>query len=402
MTRKQWLVVGALVALIAVPVMLKVSGGGTEKSVDVERVTGRSLTPTVLASGTLTYESLVTLAPEVTGRVKEILVKEGDQVKRDQLLMRLDPAAPRAAIEQSKAQVRQARLRIERGQVDVAAQVTKVRRFEALKATGMVDANSLQELTSARDLAEVDLRTSREQLTQAEAQLRQAEEALAKTEIRSPLDGKVTAIYVKVGQTAVPSFSGISGSILVDVADTASIDAEINVDETDIARIRMGAQARVVPAAFPDRTLPGTVDQVAIAPRMQAGQNKSYLVRIRLANTEGVTFHPGMSCRAEVLTNTREDAQVLAVPVQAVRYEDNPDKASQAEKSLASVYVYDGGRAHKRTVTTGTADDSYIAIVSGLKEGEQVIVGPAKTVLFLVDGEKLRLNAVAEPALAAK
>jgi len=402
MKRKQWIVLGATVALIALPVILKVSRGGTEKSVDLERVTAHALTPTVLASGTLTYESLVTLAPEVTGRVKEILVKEGDQVKRDQLLMRLDPAAPRAAIEQSQAQVRQARLRIERGEVDVAAQVTKVKRFEALKANGMVDANSLQELAAARDLAEVDLRTSREQLSQAQAQLRQAEEQLAKTEIRSPLDGKVTAIYVKVGQTAVPSFSGISGSILVDVADTASIDAEINVDETDIARVRMGAEARVVPAAFPDKTLQGVVDQVAIAPRIQAGQNKSYPVRIRLTNTEGVIFHPGMSCRAEVLTNSKDDAKVLAVPVQAVRYEDNPDKSAQAEKSLASVFVHDGGRAVKRTVTTGTADDSYIAIVSGLKEGEQVIVGPAKTVLFLVDGEKVSLNTAAKAAPAAK
>jgi len=402
MTRKHWIVVGALVALIALPVILKVSRGGTEKVVDLERVTGHALTPTVLASGTLTYESLVTLAPEVTGRVQEILAKEGDQVRRDQLLMRLDPKLPQAAIEQSKAQVRQARLRIERGEVDVASQVTKVKRFEALKADGMVDANSLQELTSARDLAEVDLRTSREQLSQAEAQLRQAEEQLAKTEIRSPLDGKVTAIYVKVGQTAVPSFSGISGSILVDVADTASIDAEINVDETDIARVRMGAQARVVPAAFPDKTLLGVVDQVAIAPRMQAGQNKSYPVRIRLTNTEGVIFHPGMSCRAEVLTNSKDDAKVLAVPVQAVRYEDNPDRSATAEKSLASVFVYDGGRAVKRTVTTGTADDSYIAIVSGLKEGEQVIVGPAKTVLFLVDGEKLSLNPAAQAAPVAK
>jgi len=90
------------------------------------------------------------------------------------------------------------------------------------------------------------------------------------------------------------------------------------------------------------------------------------------------------------------------VPVQAVRYEDNPDKSSQAEKSLASVYVFEGGRAVRRTVTTGTADDSYIAIVAGLKEGDQVIVGPAKTVLFLVDGEKLRPNAAAKSTTAAK
>ena len=400
MTRKQWIVVGALVALIALPVVLKLSRGGTDKVVDLERVTGHALTPTVLASGTLTYESQVTLAPEVTGRVKEILVEEGDQVKRDQLLMRLDPAAARAAIEQSQAQVRQAKLSIERRQVDFDAQVVKLKRFEALQEKGLYDANSLQELTSQRNLAEVDLRTSREALSQAQAQLSQAEEMLAKTEIRSPLDGKVTAIYVKVGQTAVPSFSGISGSVLLDVANTASIDAEINVDETDIARVRMGAQARVVPAAFPDKTLLGVVDQVAIAPRIQPGQNKSYPVRIRLTNAAGVIFHPGMSCRAEVLTNSKDDASVLAVPVQAVRYEDNPDKSSKAEKSIASVFVYANGRASKRAVSTGTADDSYIAISTGLNEGEQVIVGPAKTLLFLVDGEKVGISV--KPELAAK
>ena len=265
MNRKKWIAAGVIVALIAVPVALKLSRADSNKSVDVEQVSLRALTPTVLASGSLTYESQVTLAPEVTGRVQQILVEEGDQVRRDQLLMRLDPKLPQAAIEQSKAQVRQARLRIERSQVDFDAQLTKLKRYEALKANGMVDANSLQELSSARDLAEVDLRTSREQLSQSEAQLRQAEEQLAKTEIRSPLDGKVTAIYVKVGQTAVPSFSGIAGSVLVDVADTASIDAEINVDETDIANVKVGAEARVVPAAFPDKTLSGKVDQVAIA-----------------------------------------------------------------------------------------------------------------------------------------
>ena len=402
MTRKQWIVVGAIVVLIVVPVVLKLTRSDTDKAVDVEHVTAHALTPTVLASGSLTYESEVTLAPEVTGRVKEILVKEGDQVNRDQLLMRLDPKASQAAIEQTQAQVRQARLSIERRQVDFDAQVIKVKRYEALQAKGMVDTNSLEALVSSRDLAEVDLRTGREQLSQSLAQLSQAEEQLAKTEIRSPLDGKVTAIYVKVGQTAVPSFSGIAGSTLVDVADTTSIDAEINVDETDIANVKVGADARVVPAAFPDKTLLGKVDQVAIAPRLQAGQNKSYPVRIRLANTAGVVFHPGMSCRAEVLTGAQGDVKVLAVPVQALRYEDNPDKSSKTEKSLASIFVYDGAKVVKRPVTTGTADDSYIAITAGLKEGEQVVVGPAKTLLFLLDGEKVNISPAVKTDPSAK
>ena len=402
MTRTQWIVVGAIAALIVIPVGLKLSRDDTHKAVDVEPVGLRALTPTVLASGSLTYESQVTLAPEVTGRVTEILVEEGDEVKRDQLLMRLDPAAPRAAVEQSQAQVRQARLSIDRRQVDFDTQVAKVKRFEALRAQGMVDANSLADLVSARNLAEVDLRTSREQLSQALAQLRQAQEVLAKTEIRSPLNGKVTAIYVKVGQTAVPSFSGIAGSTLVDVADTTSIDAEINVDETDIARVRVGSEARVVPAAFPDKVLVGTVEQVAIAPRQALGQNKSYPVRIRLTNTAGVVFHPGMSCRAEVLTGSLTDAKVLAVPVQALRYEDNTDKSAKAEKSVASVFVLADGRAVKRSVSTGTADDSHIAVTAGLKEGDRIVVGPAKTLLFLIDGEKVNVNTAAKTEPAAK
>ena len=80
------------------------------------------------------------------------------------------------------------------------------------------------------------------------------------------------------------------------------------------------------------------------------------------------------------------------MPVQSLRYEDNPDKSSKAEKSVASVFVLDDGRAKKRPVTTGVADDSYIAVTTGLKEGDQVIVGPAKTVLFLVDGEKVKVK----------
>src|SRR5262245_10464559 len=123
MTRKQWIVTGAIVALIALPVILKLTRSDAHKAVDTQAAGTHALSPTVLASGTRTYESQVTLAPEVTGRVQEILVQEGDEVKRDQLLMRLDPKLPRAAIEQSKAQVRQARLRIERSQVDYDAQV---------------------------------------------------------------------------------------------------------------------------------------------------------------------------------------------------------------------------------------------------------------------------------------
>ena len=251
-------------------------------------------------------------------------------------------------------------------------------------------------------MAEVDLRTSREALSQAQAQLSQAQEQLAKTEIRSPLDGKVTAIYVKVGQTAVPSFSGIAGSTLVDVADTTSIDAEINVDETDIARVKVGADARVVPAAFPDKVLHGKVDQVAIAPR-----------QIRRAEQELSGPHPpdqhggrGVPSRHELPRRgphgirRRAEGARGSRAVAALRRQ--PGQIRRGGKIGGQRVCLRGRPAKKRTVTTGTADDSYIAIISGLKEGEQVVSGPAKTLLFLLDGEKVKHPNTAKTEPAAK
>jgi HlyD family secretion protein len=184
------------------------------------------------------------------------------------------------------------------------------------------------------------------------------------------------------------------------VADTTSIDAEINVDETDIARVKVGAEARIVPAAFPDKTLIGRVDQVAISPRQQAGQNKSYPVRIKLNSDTGVTFHPGMSCRAEVLTGAGTQTPVLAVPVQALRYEDSaaitsgssPGSKAATDKSTTSVFVLKDGKVVKKVVQTGVADDAYIAVTKGLEAGEKVVTGPSKVLLFLKDGDKAAIN----------
>lgn len=384
------MVAGALLIVVAVPVTLKQIHGKAGKPVEVESATERILAPSILASGALAYETQVTMAPEVTAQVKEILVVEGNLVRRNQLLMRLDPTAPRAEIEQYSALIRQSELTIETRRLQYESLVTKWQRFNALKQQGMIDANTLDDLVSQKDQAEVALRTSREALAETQAQLNAARERLAKTEIRAPMDGQVTAIFIKVGETAVQGFSSIAGSQLLQVADTTHIDAEINVDETDIARIKVGADAKVVPAAFPDEVLHGEVDLVSISPRQQVGQNnKSYPVRIRLINTSAETFHPGMSCRAEVMTVLGNQDKVLAVPVQAVKYEELPDAK---DKTTTSVFVVDNNVARKQEVSVGTADDSYIAITKGLKTGDPVIVGPAKTLLFLKSGEPIKVN----------
>jgi HlyD family secretion protein len=383
---KKWLALAVIVLLISVPVALRVTRGGEAKQVDFEKVSLRQLSPSILASGTLAYESEVKLVSEVIGRVQKVFVKEGDFVKQGDLLLRLDPATWNADIAQLEAALRQSQLNIERQRVNVDTTTAKWKRYQSLKDRGVVDANTYEEVAAQHELAEVELNTSREQLSQTQAQLAQSRERLAKTEFRSPIAGKVTAVYIEAGETAVPSATSIAGSDLMVVADTTSLYAEVNVDETDIARVDVGQGAKIVPAAFPDKSWTGTVEQVAISPRQNAGQSKSYSVKIQLAPRADIQFHPGMSCRAEISTRASDAAATLAVPVQAVNYEESEDKKV---KTKASVFVARGETVQKRSVETGAADDAYIEIRKGVQAAEEIVTGPAKVLRFLRDGDRV-------------
>lgn len=396
-TSRKWIAPALIAMLVAVPVASKVLRGSDAKDVEIERVEPRALTPSILASGTLVYESQVNLVPEVIGRVDAVLVKEGDQVKKGQVLIRLDAETSRAETVQLEASLRQSQLQIERQKVNRDSMAVRAKRYADLREHGLVEATKYDELVTEVNLAEVELRTSREAAKQAGAALHQSQERLAKTEIRAPIDGKVTAVAIKTGETAVPAAVSIAGSNLMTISDTSSMFAEVNVDETDVARVAVGQEAKIVPAAFPDRSLRGRVVQVAMAPKQNAGQSRTYPVRVRLDVTD-LPFHPGMSCRAEIAIAKSGGAKNLGVPVQAVQYEEAEGKA---DKSKAYVYVYtgDGGKAVRRSVETGVADDAYIEITSGLKASEQVVVGPSKTLRFLRDGEAVRAK---DPAPAGK
>jgi len=394
---RKWIVMSVIALVILVPVTMSIVRGGEAKEVEVESVSLRALAPSILASGTLAYQTEVRLVPEVMGRVKTIAVREGDFVKQGDLLLQIDPATSLAQIAQLEAALRQSRLNIERQRVSLNTQEAKWRRYQTLRESGIVDQNTYEEIAAQRDLARVELDTSLEMLGQTEAQLKQAREQLAKTEIRAPMAGKVTAVYIKAGETAVPSAMSIAGSDLMVVANTASMYAEVNVDESDVARVSVGQSASIVPAALPDSSWKGTVEQVAIAPKSQAGQSKSYLVRIRLEKQDESHFRPGMSCRAEISTRVEDSPKALAVPVQAVRYEDSDDPNRKAQK--ASVFVADGGKARKREVETGASDDAYIEIVKGVQAGEQVVTGPAKVLRFLKEGDKIAATVAALPTM---
>jgi HlyD family secretion protein len=385
-TRGKWIVAVVVLALIALPVTMRIMRGGDAKPVEFETVGTKVISPTILASGVLTYQTEIRMVSEIMGRVQELLVKEGDEVKKGDLLLRLDPATMRAEVAQLEAVTQQSRLAIQRQQVQVQMIETRWKRYEQLKSQSLIDANTADDVRSQRDLALVELDSSRQNLLQTEAQLKRSRENLAKTELRAPITGRVTALTIKIGETAVPSVTSIAGSDLMVVADTSNLYAEVAVNETDVARIKVGQEARIAPAAFPDESWIGIVETVAVSPRQVTGQSKNYPVKIRLQPSADARFHTGMSCRAEIVTRDTAASPVVAVPVQALQYEETTQQDTPAR---ASVFVEKDGKVSKRFVETGTADDAYIEITKGVEAGARIVIGPARELRFLRNGDRV-------------
>jgi HlyD family secretion protein len=397
--RNRILILAGLAVLIVVPVVLKKTGGGEVKEVEVQTVEQHVITPTILASGNLTYQTEIRMISEVMGRVKSLHVKEGDNVKQGDLLVQLDPATVLAQLDQLGASLAQSKLAIERQRLNADTLETKWKRYQQLRTSGVVDANTFDELSSQRDQAKIELNSSQQMSLQTEAQLKQAREQLAKTELRAPISGRVTQLTIKIGETAVPSATSIAGSDMLTIADTSNLYAEVNVNETDVARVVPGQKAKIVPAAFPDKSWSGTVETVAVSPRNVQGQGKSYPVKIRLDASKELQFHTGMSCRAEIETRGSDATLVVAVPVQAVQYEDS---TGNGEPQKASVFVVEGDRARKKPVETDIADDTYIAVKKGLEAGARIVTGPARALRFLREGDRVKEVAQAEDAAKSK
>ncbi len=380
--KKTLILVGVVLALAAVVIATR--RGGDAKQADIQTVQTHVITPTILASGSLTYQTEINMVSEVMGRVKNLYVKEGDRVKQGELLLRLDPATVQAQVDQLSASLAQSKLAIEQQRLTADMAETNFERYQKLRATGVVDAGTFDDMRTKRDQAKVQLSSTEQMALQTQAQLKQAREQLAKTELRSPINGRVTKLTIKEGETAVPSAVSIAGSDLLTIADTSNLYAEVNVNETDVARVVPGQTAKIVPAAFPDKSWHGVVETVAVSPRQVQGQGKTYPVKIRLDASDELQFHTGMSCRAEIETRGTDATPVVAVPVQAVRYEESDERDQPAK---ASLFVVEDGRAHQKDVETGIADDNFIAITRGVEAGARIVVGPARVLRFLNDGD---------------
>jgi HlyD family secretion protein len=378
---KRWIAGAVLVLAIAVPLALKRITGDSGTPVDLATVAEQQVRPSILASGTLAYKVEVNLTAEVLARVANITVEEGDVVEKGRLLLRLDPETYNNIIAREEAGVRQNRISIERQRAVVALRKRQYERSQRLAEAQLIDRNRLDEDRNQYVVAEADLKSSEEALQRATAVLSDAREQRAKTEIRAPIDGRIVSLPIKVGEVAIPSTASLAGAQLMKIADTSAIQAEVKVDEADVAKIRTGQRADVFAAAYPDNSLKGSVEKIALTPTVD-GQGRSYRVTLTIEAPRDLLLRSGMSARAVIYLG--DGGKSLAVPVESVISET-------PERDVVKRYVWlaTGGKARKTAVTTGLSDDRWESISSGVKAGDRIIVGPTKTLRRLRDGESV-------------
>lgn len=416
---------GLLVAgLLAVPLLARHLGPPAALAVELHTVAQRELRPTVLASGVLAFQQEVQLSSELIGPVTELLVREGDRVRRGQPLMRIDARLAEAEVAQQASARRSALLAIERARLQLATQATQMQRSARLVEAGFIAPTQHDEAQARQRLAQVELAASEEQLRLATAQWQASVERLAKTTLRAPMDGTVTALNIRLGETAVPNATGVPGSALATVADDASMLVEVAVDEADIASVAVGRPVRVYPSAAEHHALDGLVQRVALSPK-QGPQGRNYTVKVRLDGR-----HPGlrtgMTARVEIDAGPGQPRPV--VPVRAVLSEvagaeargeatasslahtDRRDRADDAYPTAAGgsarlaasagAYVFKvvDGRVRKARVGVGLADDAYQEVVQGLAVGDVVVMGPLRALRDLREGEAVAPMAPATPA----
>ena len=383
-----------ILLVVGIPVAKKYFKSEGVKEVETEIVSTHAIKASILASGQLKHEEEVKLTAEVIGRVSKLYIKEGDTVTRGQLVLTIDDETFSASVEQQQAAVDQQRVAIEKQLMIVDNLEKQWKRKTQLFKQKLLDNDAYDAITHQYQVAKVDLKSSRELLKQVEARLDQAKDQLSKTKIVSPINGTVTSLDIKEGETAISSTTNIAGSSLMTIANPESMLAEINVDEADIANVKIGQTAEIIAISFADTPLKGQVESIASSAKRAVGrQSYSFAVKLRLDSSLEVNLRPGMSCRAEVFT--QDEQSLLAVPIKAVQTQEDNDK----DLVENFVFVISEGVAKKTKIKAGISDDTFQQVLEGLETGATIITGPDKIVRHLRDGDKIEvLESSSNPA----
>jgi len=376
--------------------------------VRVETVDRRDLVATVTASGNVRARRKVDISSDISARVAELLVDEGEDVEEGQVLLRLDPTRYQAAVNRSRANLSQSQAQVAQARANYLRAEREAERLDSLHAREPLLV-SRQEVDNAQTDLEVQrslLESSEFGVNQARAALEEASDQLAKTIITAPMAGRVTRLNVEEGETVIVGTMNNPGSLVLTVSDLSVMEVVLEVDETDVPEITLGDSATVELDAFPDLDFPGVVTEIgnsAIRPPSQAagtGQTPTidFEVVVTLDSPE-VELRPDLSATAELITETRVDQ--LSIPIIALTLrepdaEDDDERAGdndgEVPDPIEGVFVIRDGEVSFTPVAVGIAGQEYFEVISGLSLGDSVVSGPYQVVRTLEDGDQVRAD----------
>jgi HlyD family secretion protein len=440
MTRKKVLIIiGVVLAGAAVVAANVYFRRETGVSVNAEAVRARDLEAIVSASGKIQPKRQVNVSANTTGRVTRVAVEEGQRVKVGQFLLEIDPrsldaqlqrgeasvAAAQSSLQQSRAAVQQTRALL-----DLARQ--NLKRTQELWKEGLTTREALERAENDVQVREAELKTREQEIQTNEQRIKVEEAGLATTKynlnqiiITAPMDGLVTRRSIEEGETAVLGTMNNAGSVLLTIADMSVLEAEVEVDETEIPSVALGQPAQVTIDAVPDRTFKGRVTEVGNSPiqtsTQNTGQRQATTFKVVVTLDEEVPdVRPGFTCTADITTATRKN--VVAVPIQALTvremlYNDknemvretpqrrrrgnavetpvsasNEPPPGHTRKETEGVFVVTSNKGVFTPVKVGIAGEQYFEVLSGLKPGDQVITGPFASVRELSDGGDVKVQ----------
>ncbi len=432
-------------------------------TVQTGRVVRQDLTALVTASGEVKPRNYINLGSNAQGpaRITDILVKEGDRVRRGQALAKLesvqpeaDVAAQRATVTSTQAEsaaaeaslkaqdsnLRTLEASIERSKADLTRSKLDFERAEKLLKEGLVSRQDYDGRRVAVQLGEATVRESEARLAQAksqleqfraslsaaqrritvsEANLRRATDVLNRTQSISPIDGVVTNLPVRVGETVVPGIQNSSASLIMTIADMSIITAEVKVDETDIVNVKLDQLADVTVDAMPGRSFKGHVIEIgntailrstglaASQSAISSQEAKDFKVVIALDNPPD-EMRPGLSCTAKIITANRLKSVTIPIQALTVRQKGDLEPRKEGEKEpelptdpaalrarkeeIQGVFVVQGEKAVFKKVESGITGITDIEVLSGLNEGEEIITGSYKVIRTLRNEAKIKVD----------
>ncbi|HRJ86129.1 MAG TPA: efflux RND transporter periplasmic adaptor subunit [Ignavibacteria bacterium] len=390
-------IIGVVIILIIVAV---VASGNKDKLVTVqtEKVIKRNVTQVVSGTGTINPETKVDISAEISGEIVQLPYKEGDTVKKGDLLVKIKAETYGARINQQQAGVQYSRTQVEVAENNLKKAQLELQRTEQLFQSGLVSQSDLDNARIAYDVAVSNVKSSNANVRQNQALLQQSSQDLSKATIRSNMDGIVTAMNNELGEKVVGT-QQMAGTVIMTVSDLSVMDAEIEISETDITSVKLGDTAEVEVDAFPERIIKGYVYEISNSAKSKGTGTQeqviNFIVKIRIIDQD-VQLKPGMSCNADIKVNSKSD--VITIPIQSVtaredeKMDENSDEEvkrksnenlKKKEKPKEVVFVVEEGSPTKVKIVqikTGISDDRYIEILEGLQPDQVVVKGPYKSI----------------------